>query len=137
MCEKKNSEAINHFSSFIAEFVPNSHKKRWTTLLNFNKPRFGDIEPYDIWPEDNKEIKNCSILNVGFNELIRNEPYINFKDKMVIVIPCGHDEKKPEIMALQEVLNGDYYLLEGLISIVKGKLAILVNHDGEACIFKK
>jgi hypothetical protein len=130
-------EAIHHFNSFIDEFVPSSHKTRWKSLLAFNKPKFNKIQPHDIWPENNTEIKHCTILNVNLHDLMRNEPYIKYKNSNVMVIPCGHDNKKPEEMQLNEAIDGEYYLLEGLISIVKGHLALLINHDGEVCIFEK
>ena len=137
MCKNKlNIEAINHFNSFIDEFVPHNHKKRWKALLNFKKPRYDDIKPYDIWP-DNNEIKNCSILNNSFYDLIHKEPYKKIKDKMVVVIPCGHDDNQPSKVPLKEIVNSNHNLLEGLISIIEGKLVLLVNHDGEVCIFKK
>ena len=126
---------LDHMSCFVDTFVPKTHKKRWKTLLNFKKPRYQDINPYDIWPDNDTEIKFCRILNSRFNQVLKSIPFNQYKDADVVVIPCGHDGKEPAIMSLNESLTGKYCLLEGVISIVKGKLVILVNHDGEACVF--
>lgn len=126
---------LEHLTSFINEFVPRSHKKEWLKLASFEAPQLDDIEPHDIWPENNNEIPNCTMLESNFFEFIRNEPYAKYSYNEVTVIPCGHDDNVPSTMKLKDVLDGDHYLLERVISIIKGKLALLVNHDGEACIF--
>ena len=130
-----NKDHLGHLISFINEFVPASHKKEWLKFANSEFSQLDDIEPHDIWPDNNEEIPNCTILESNFFEFIRNDPHAKYADNEVAVIPCGHDDKEPSTMKLKDVLDGDYYLLEGLISIVRGKLALLVNHDGEACIF--
>jgi hypothetical protein len=132
-----NIEAVKHLEAFINEFVPKARKKRWKSLLNFKEPRVGAIEPYDIWPANNDALPYCSLIETRFSEFLRQGSYSKFKNHEVMVIPCGHDDKEPETMSLKEALDGEYYLLEGIISIIQGKLVIMVNHDGEACVFNK
>lgn len=130
-------EAVKHLEAFINEFVPKTRKRRWMSLLSFKNPRIGDIEPHDIWPVNNNSLPYCSLIEVSFSEFLRLGLYSKFKNHEVAVIPCGNDDKEPEIMLLKEAIDGEYYLLEGIISIIQGKLVIMVNHDGEACVFNK
>ena len=132
-----NKEEQSHLNAFIDTFVPKSHKARWETLVSSKKIKWEKIKPYDIWPEDNNDLKYCRIMEENFFELFKSKKYVRYIGNNVAVFPCGHDNKEAETIKLNVVMGREYDLLEGIISIIPGKLALLVNHDGEVCIFEK
>jgi hypothetical protein len=132
-----NKEEQTHLNAFLNTFVPSSHKARWQTLVASNKIKWEKIKPYDIWPENNHQIKYCRLLEENLFELFKNKKYAQHLNNNVAVFPCGHDSKKPESTKLDTAIRNEYDLLEGIISIIPGKLALLLNHDGEVCIFEK
>ena len=132
-----NQDQQYHLNSFIDNFVPKSHKARWKTLISSKRIKWEKIKPYDIWPDSNDNVTYCRLLEEEVIDFFKNKKYAKYINNDVAVFPCGHDNKMAEITKLNNVINSEYYLLEGIVSIVPGEFALLVNHDGEICIFEK
>jgi hypothetical protein len=129
-----NTEEKSHLHAFIEIFVPKSHKNRWKALISSKSIKWQKIKPYDIWPEDNNDIQYCQLLEESYFKFLSHKKYKNID---VVIFPCGHDNNEVETIKLNTLMSQEYYLLEGIISIIPGKLALLVNHDGEICVFEK
>ena len=131
--EKQRSD----IEALFRAFAPNK-AERWCSLLSMAPKRWGDISPIDDWPLDSEF---DSRPDLPLEELLSTRPLAAHLNSEVIVMRCGHSNN-PGISALplRDVFPRnqlDYDILfEGFVSILPGKLALALNHEGGLCLLE-
>lgn len=116
-----------YFTSFLNAFLKSPIKQQWMKLID--KEVAPDLSTWDIWEIDNIEVGKCTEWNDGYY-LIKNVDMINqHLDSIVLVVQFGHDDYKISYQLLKQIINGEIYILEGLV-IINPKIALVFNHDG-------
>jgi hypothetical protein len=119
-------------------FAPDKFE-RWCSLLSVSAPRWDKISPIDVWP---LESAFDSRPNLPMARMLSLPPLVTHLNSNVLVLRCGHSHNPglSEMMLRDVFPDGrlDYDILfEGFVSIVPGKLALGLNHEGGACVFEK
>ena len=117
-------------------FAPRE-SERWTYLLSRDASKWDKITPIKIWPGGDVF---ASVPDVPLSELLASPPLRTHLDDEVVVLCCGHSrEKGMSVMRLRDVFPGGEWcyeiVFEGFVSVVPGKLAIGLNHEGGICVF--
>ncbi len=113
--------------------------ERWSRLLDRKPSAWSKIDPIAAWPtQDEYE----SSPNVPTSVLLRSPPLAAHLETPCVVLRCGHS-KNPGVSTLPLKLvcpNGEWdydVVFEGFISVVPGKLAVVLNHEGGTWLFTK
>ena len=126
-----------HVEAMFKAFAP-AHYERWCYLLARKPNRWGKISPIDIWPLPNV---SDSHPKLPLPTLLSTAPLAGYRDSEVVVLRCGHSEN-PGIssMLLRAAFPGgdqNYDIIfEGFVSVVAGKLALGLNHEGGIYLFR-
>jgi hypothetical protein len=115
-------------------FAPRE-SERWTYLLSRDPRKWDKITPIKIWPGGDVF---ASVPAVPLLELLA--PLRAHLNEEVVVLSCGHSrEMGLKVMRLRDVFpDGEWrydIVFEGFVSVVPGKLAIGLNHEGGVCVF--
>jgi len=97
---------------------------RWIYLLSRDPRKWDKITPIKIWPGGDVF---ASIPNKPIPELLASPPLRDRLDDEVVVLRCGHSREMG--LSVMRVV------FEGFVSVVPGKLAIGLNHEGGVCVF--
>lgn len=110
---------------------------RWCYLLTLAPSKWAKITPIKIWPGPNPFE---SVPNIPLSELLTSPTLEQYWNNDVVVLRCGHSQN-PGVssLSLHNVFpqgNWEYDIVfEGFVSIVPGKLALGLNHEGGICVF--
>jgi hypothetical protein len=71
-------------------------------------------------------------------EMIWDRRVMPYQSKQIVVLACGHSRPLLHAVNLEAALPaaGAGALLEGFVSVVPGKLGLVVNHDGEIIVLQ-
>ncbi len=120
-----------HKDGFVNTFVSRTQRQRWRALLALDEKRWGDIDVHGFEGQNSKGLfyETKHRANVGGLTL---QPFL---DADVIVLRLGHSKVTGAVLApLRQALDEYDIIFEGVISVVAGKLAIVINHDDEAIL---
>lgn len=111
--------------------------ERWTYLLSRDPRKWDKITPIKIWPGGDAF---ASVPDVSLSELLASPPLHQHLGELVVVLRCGHSRNLGmSVMPLRDVFPGGEWrydiLFEGFVSVVPGKLALGLNHEGGTCLF--
>ena len=117
-------------------FAPRE-SERWTYLLSRDPRKWDKITPIKIWPGGDVF---ASVPNIPLPELLASLPFRSHLQDEVVVLRCGHSRNPGlSVMTLKDVFPGGEWrydiVFEGFISVIPGKLAIGLNHEGGVCVF--
>ncbi|HVE53805.1 MAG TPA: hypothetical protein VNB23_10540 [Ramlibacter sp.] len=117
-------------------FAPRE-SERWTYLLSRDPRKWDKITPLRIWPGGDAF---ASVPDVPLPELLASPLLKPHLRRDAVVLRCGHcRDRGLGVMPLGEVFPGGEWvydiIFEGFVSIVPGKLALGLNHEGGICVF--
>jgi hypothetical protein len=125
---------------FLA-FAP-AYAERWSYLLRRKPDAWKRISPMSVWPKTYP----CEDGDPNFMlkpRRLLSEPDVNKQlETECILLRCGQYEKNPSIsrFSLRDAFpNGVWnfeIVQEGFVSIVPGRLALGLNHEGGMCVFR-
>lgn len=120
-----------HLDGFVNAFVSSTQRRRWRTLLAMGEKH---------WAKINVGGFEC---NTGADRLYRAVPRADLREALrglsldtdIVALRLGHSREEGAVVApLRQVLGGYDVIFEGVVSIVAGKRAIVINHDDEAIL---
>lgn len=126
-----DEQARHHFSAFVDAFVSQQLGERWVTLFDAARSAsWRKIDPWSLWDtphqragaryeevqDDVRSLLSSTVMRVG-------------KDAPVVIFHLGHSKPAIHRIPLHQITPQDWPL-EGLVSIVPGSRAVVVNHDG-------
>lgn len=115
-----------HLGLFIDRFVAKRKCDRWRSILSMHTSKWIGVSVYDI---------ESSQLDISVNALPEQIlSKLNLGPDMrktAVVFALGHGESRVFRASLEAVLLGEEWLLEGVVSINPGKLAVALGHGGE------
>ena len=120
-----------HIEKFVDTFVIKARRDRWKTLLTSNESRWGkiDVHSFEGNPARGLFYDTANRFSLG------SQSFYPYLDTDVVVLRLGHSKKVGAILApLRQSIDEYDIIFEGVISIVPGKLAVVINHDDEATI---
>ncbi len=122
---------IEHWEAFINTFVPHERRERWSTKVRMGYGHWGDLPMADFVAYGAGKL-NVTIEDVAGKEL--SGRFSEFKiapSHLCLVLNTGRGGSAgSKALSLAEALSEEHWMLEGLISIVPGKLALLLDHEG-------
>jgi len=118
-----------HIDGFIRQFIAKPRRERWLSIFRMKPDRWIGLSVWDLW--DDRYVVSGRYERDAPSGAFAYEKYETHK---VMVFRIGHDMGGVEEMTLHEALEGRHAVLEGIISIVAGKLAVAINHDGGVCL---
>jgi hypothetical protein len=119
-------------------FAP-SHCERWTYLLSRKPKAWQKITPMLAWPAPSQY---DSFPNVPLKDLLRSQSLAAHKNTPCVVLSCGHSHlQQVTTMPLSSIFpDGEHktsdVIFEGFISVVPGRLALGLNHEGGVCLYE-
>lgn len=122
--------------ALFAAMLPPAMAARFTGLLKMDPKRWGKIDPWRVWEQPPYGESHVSELR---DRASLSSPVLRpFLDQPAVVLRCGHSSP-PSLgrEPLRGVLDNSSHVLEGFISVVRGKLGLAMNHDGGVCILQK
>jgi hypothetical protein len=129
------SERANLEAMFKA-FAP-IHYERWSYLLARTPARWIKITPMLAWPVPSQF---DSYPDKPLQELLTSPPLLRHAATPSVVLRCGHS-RSPGVQTLvfSEVFPNSEWnydiVFEGFVSVVPGKLALGLNHEGSVCVY--
>lgn len=116
-----------HIESYISSFVPKNKRDRWKYTITKDHGTWGKLSSHDCTePElsDWNTSPSQNIQKAGIEKHLNSDVY---------VFPIGHGAigDGPYKSTLKDVLLGDDWPSECIISIIPGKLAISYGHSNE------
>ena len=111
--------------------------ERWTYLLSQKPSKWAKITPIKVWPVASAF---DSSPNMPLPEMLLLPSLAPYADREAVVLRCGHS-KNPgtAVSTAREVLHTGRrsyeVVFEGFVSVLPGKLALGVNHEGGVCVF--
>ncbi len=125
-------EEARHVEGFIDAFLAGSWKERWRSLLRLPPQRWVGIPLAAIGSPGRTRAGAITKWTGELGELRASPDFAKRLAKPVYVIRMGHDPSPGIVSArLEEVLDGELPILEGIVSIVPGELALVLDHEGE------
>lgn len=117
-------------------FAP-EHLERWSYLLTLKPARWSKITPMLAWPVANQ---SDSSPDSSISDLLRSPLLLPHATTPSVVLRCGHSGSPGiQTLPLSEIFpNGAWdfnIVFEGFVSVVPGKLALGLNHEGGACVY--
>ena len=120
-----------HIDGFIITFVSKAQRQRWRTLLDLNEKRWRDIDVHGFKGNFMAGLSYAPTPRASLSSKALNL----YLDTNVIVLRLGHSRETGVIVApLREAIKEYDIVFEGVISVVAGKLVIVINHDDETII---
>jgi hypothetical protein len=119
-------------------FAP-SQCERWTYLLSRKPKAWQKITPMLAWPVPSQY---DSFPNVPLKEMLLSKPLAAHKNTPCVVLSCGHSHlQQVTTLPLSRIFpDGEHntyeVIFEGFISVVPGRLAIGLNHEGGVCLYE-
>ena len=127
-----DSEAAHHLEEFIRSFVDKPRRGRWYSILAMK-------------PEKWVGVLACNVIEDRWNSDWNNPPEQVLEsfnigqraDEEAIVFLVGHGVPKQRgaksvlRMSLREAMLGRDAVVEGIVSIVPGRLAVAIGHAGD------
>ncbi len=126
---------LTEMVTLFGAFLPKSLASRYSELLTYHTNRWAKIDPWRVWECIDSTV--ISEWKQSTQALLATPPFSRHASANVTVLRCGHEKPKIERLTLTEALVGDSSVFEGFISIVPGKLAIAINHDGMLCTLRR
>jgi hypothetical protein len=137
-----DSIAAAHADAFLVQLTPDRIRERWRSLLFGKQKGWRKIDPHVLWglpasqgvtmlPVENRLDKFCY---ENLSERVLNAPAVAFF--------VGHSHPGIEHVSLSSLLKDQLCvegssLLDGIVSIYPGALALVANHDGEFALLKR
>lgn len=118
-------------------FYPGHLASRWESQLHSRPARWCKIDPWRTWTLERFGSAEMRALGESPASWLARPRIARHAQADVVVLRCGHSTPALETLTLAQALCGDRSLLEGFISIVPGRLGVVVNHDGDICILEK
>jgi len=126
-----------HIERFVDTFIADHRRPRWKTILNMNPKHWKKLSTWDLWDDRLCVSEFCSEWTNQIEKLITTITFQEYSKQQVVVIHVGHDLGGIEKNFLGEALLGKKTLFEGIISILPGQLALVINHDGGICVCQR
>ena len=125
------SEMTELFSAMLSEAMAS----RFSRLLAMKPERWARIDPWKVWRDP--PFSEPHVAEVTYREALMMPLLRPHLDRRVCVLRCGHSAPSLGREPLRGVLDNSSYVLDGFVSIVRGKLGIAINHDGRVCTLHK
>jgi carbonic anhydrase len=122
---------LHHISEMFSSFAP-AYAERWNYLLDRSPERWSKISPFDIWPTNGSKNRQD---NSNWAEMA-NQHAREHMEKECVLFLCGHSMPIVKTDTLRHLISQHQNYLEGFISIIPGRLAFAMNHDGETLLMK-
>ena len=121
--------------TLFGAFLPEDLASRFSELLSRDPKRWSKIDPWRVWEHIDSEV--ISEWKQSAQALLATPAFSHHASAEVTVLRCGHERPKVERLPLVQALVGDSSVFEGFISVVPGKLAVAINHDGMLCVLHR
>lgn len=121
-----------HIEKFISTFVAKHQRARWKSLLASKTKGWGRIDVHGFVPNTAQGLyyESTSRTGASIYVLLNSE-----LDSEVVVFRMGHDKNPgPILTTLRQALDDYSVIFEGVISVLPGKAAIVINHDDETTL---
>lgn len=120
---------------FMDAFLAGRWKDRWRSLLAMHPKRWSGIQLATIGEPGQTR---PGVLRKWRGELADLSSQGRLAERLhdsVQLLRLGHDPEPGVATAeLEDVLNGKAQILEGVVSVVPGRLAIVLDHEGNVYI---
>ncbi len=127
----RQEDLSEHIEKFVDTFIASSRKDRWKALLSSSEKRWSKIDVHSFEGNVSKGRFYDATTRLGIGSLSL-DPYL---DTDVVILRLGHSKRVGAVLApLREAIDKYDVIFEGIISVVPGRLAIVINHDDEAVI---
>lgn len=132
-----DSEARRHFTAFVDAFVSAEMGERWVTLFDAARSAaWRKIDPWKMWePSNQRPGRHYEELDDSPAGAMAAIAKTLPQDAAVLIFHLGHSTPGVRRVLLSECSGfgepkGQVWPLEGLVSIVPGRQAMVRNHDG-------
>lgn len=128
-----------HLESMISNLAPSRVKKRW---MYFARPEALDgwhaIDPWAFWSEQRKSVE-CSEVVESISSFVDDPMFLKLagKDADVVTFHLSHAKPRVETYRIYDAFHPNNIPVEGIISIVKGKLILVINHNGMVMLVRR
>jgi|ERR1051326_418949 hypothetical protein len=120
-----------HIDAFVRVFIQKPYRSRWSYILNSPPRRWISIDA-TVFRDSRKSVSRyCFAWKKDLSALFADRR-INqsLDDELVVLLRLGHDSHPgASVLKLREALEQIQDSLEGIISIIPGKLAVVYDHD--------
>jgi hypothetical protein len=136
MLEFKSPEYVTrHFDAFVRTFVQKSRRGRWHSILELSAKRWNGISLARF--KDSESVSHyCSpwggtAEQLGSSVILR--PYLG---QNCVLLRMGHDSRPgaSTLIVSEVIIELDDDVLEAVVSIIPGKLAIVIDHESNITI---
>ncbi len=132
---------LHTLDAMFLAFAP-VYAERWSYLVRRKPEAWKKISPMSVWPKT--YLREDGDPNFMLKpRLMLAEPDIHkHLETVCVIFRCGQHEKNPAIsqLSLRNTFpNGEWnfdIIYEGFVSIVPGRLALGLNHEGGMCVFR-
>lgn len=126
------SHLINDIEVLFKTFLSKELASRFSNLLHMKESHWEKIDPWKIWEDRTVSPQHLIRWNQSASDLLTKMKRLDLGTIEAVVLRCGHDMPSINKRVLSlEMFEG---MLEGFISVVPEKLAVVINHDGDIAV---
>ena len=115
--------------ALFAAFLPRETADRFASLLDLEPRRWSKIDPWAVWG-----VKSSRIVawprGLMFAQVHQWPAMAAMSNRSVAVLRCGHSSPSLSREPLADIFSGQSDILDGFVSVERGKLGLALNHSG-------
>jgi hypothetical protein len=128
-------ELRGEMEALFSKFLPVEIAARFSGLLAMKPDNWSKIDPWKVWDVvDGRRVAEWTKTSA---ELLASPLFAKHANDLVTVLRCGHEQPELARIRLRESLLGRAAVFEGVISILPGRLGIVINHDEMICVLRE